>query len=263
VVREGTSAASSIVAAVVLLRGAACQPRLDIGEWTCAADGSTRAVPAETAPVAVPWSTDFENRFCDYTELAGFCYASEDASYELVTSPVHSGRYAAAFKVGANNAAESQTRCVRQGALPAAAYYGAWYYLPAPALVANNWNLFHFRGGSDLSSTRGVLDVSLVNLNGALRVGVFGVNHRAVGDAADSPPVPIATWFHVQLYVKRAEGTAGELALYQDGQLVFELRNVTTDAASLGQWFVGNLARDLTPSDSTLYVDDISIRATL
>jgi hypothetical protein len=242
---------------------AACRPDLDIGGWTCSADGSASPPHEETAAVDVPWQTGFENKFCDYTELGGFCYELDAASYEIVTSPHHDGHYAAAFKVSTDGTVESQARCVRQGVLPTAAYYGAWYYVPEVATGGSNWNLFHFRGGTALGATRGALDVSLVNTNGVLQLGVFGTNHRPLSDPTDSPPLPIGEWFHVQLYVKRGGGTEGEVRLYLGGQQVFELSDVTTDDSPLGQWFLGNLATDLTPSDVTLYVDDVSISATL
>jgi hypothetical protein len=249
---------------LALFLPAACQPNLDIGGWRCSEDGSESTIPKETAPVTLPWSTGFENRYCDYTELAGFCYAIDSASYELVTSPVHSGNYAAAFTVRTAEGGESQARCVRQGELPTAAYYGAWYYITEAASSPTNWNLFHFRGGANLPLAPGFLDVSLVNENDALRVAVFGPRHRALADAADSPAIPIGEWFHVQLYLKRASGTDGEVALYVNDQEVFDAENVTTDdGASLGLWFLGNLATDLTPSDVTLYVDDVTISETL
>jgi hypothetical protein len=44
---------------------------------------------------------------------------------------------------------------------------------------------------------------------------------------------------------------------------LFDLTNILTDDSSVGQWYVGNLATGLTPPASTLYVDDVTIRATL
>jgi hypothetical protein len=252
-VRTGVSLAALCVLS-------ACRPNLIIGEWSCSEDGAASVIPDASGPVAAPWSTGFENRFCDYTELAGFCYGPPPASFELVTSPVHTGRYAAAFHVMDTPDAGSQTRCVRQGALPPTAYYGAWYYIPTLATNTGNWNLFHFSGGSDLSALPGVMDVSLVNANGGLELEVYGVNHVAIGSSAN-PQIPIGAWFHVQLYVKRAPDATGEVALYQDGQRVFDVTNAMTDNSSLGQWYVGNLAgaNALTPADSTVYVDDITL----
>jgi polysaccharide lyase-like protein len=253
------------VAAMLLMSSgvAACRPDLDIGGWTCSADGSASPAHEETAAVDMPWKTGFENRFCDYTELGGFCYQLDSASYELVTTPHHSGQYAAAFRVRTDGPGESQARCIRQGILPAAAYYGAWYYIPEVATEGANWNLFHFRGGSDLPATVGVLDVSLVNVNDALQLRVFGKGHHTPDEAVDSPPLPIGEWFHVQLYVKRGSGTDGQISLYLNGQQVFDAPKQDTDDSSLGQWYLGNLATDLTPSDVTLYVDDVSISARL
>ncbi len=242
---------------------AGCQPQLSIGEWTCSADGTPSKIPERTAPVTAPWTSGFENRFCDYSELAGFCYADAGASTLLVSSPVHSGRYAAAFTVQSDAPGISQTRCVRQGTLPAAAYYGAWYYIPEPTATSGNWNLFHFRTGEDLARTHGVLDVSLIAAGADLEVAVFGMRYQRLGESATQPPVPFGSWFHVQLFLKRAADMTGEVALYQDGEQIFDVTKLVTDDATFGQWYVGNLADGLSPPASTLYVDDVNISSTL
>lgn len=263
-----TAPARSGTAQLLLLGGlSACHPQLDIGERTCSADetsdGTPNVIVDRTAPVAAPWSSGFENGYCDYTELAGFCYTDPSASREIVTSPVHSGRYAAAFTVQADADGSSGTRCVRQGELPTAAYYGAWYFIAESATPTINWNLFHFRSGENLSATHGVLDVSLVQTDQGLQLAVFGVGHASIGEPLDPPPVPIGSWFHVQLYLKRAADMTGEVALYQDGQRLFDVTGLRTDDSTLGQWYVGNLAGGLSPPVSTVYVDDVTISSTL
>lgn len=235
---------------------AACGPDLNVGDWKCA---EARAAP--TDPIAVPWSTSFEEQFCDYSELAGFCYAEPGASYTIVASPVHSGRSAAAFAITAGDTDAHQTRCVRQGELPKAAYYGAWYFVPARATNSALWNLIHFQGGSS-AGQHGLWDVSLVNgTNGELELVVFdflnGVTRRPA-----ARPIPIAAWFHIEVYLQRAADATGAFALYQDGQPMLEVRNLITDDSTWGQWYVGNLATGLTPAESTLYVDDVSLRST-
>jgi hypothetical protein len=240
----------------------ACQPGLVVGEWKCA-ETRTKAgsAPSLTDPISVPWSTGFENQFCDYTQVAGYCYESLIASHRVVTSPVHSGHFAAAFTVLAvtDAGASSQVRCVRQGVLPAEAYYGAWYYIPKSATNAVNWNLFHFRGGEP-SSQHGLWDVSLVNgPTGKLSLRVYDFLGGRIGD---SPPVPIGSWFHIVFYLKRAKDKSGEVALYQDGSKVVDFTNLITDDTDWGQWYVGNYASALIAPDSTLYVDDVTISAT-
>jgi hypothetical protein len=248
--------------ALVLAFGlSSCEPTLSVGEWKCAPNGAPDAAPTITAPIGVPWSTGFENRFCDYTELAGFCYDVGPATYATVTSPVHTGRHAAAFTVHADDPNGLQARCVRQGILPKAAYYGAWYFVPSVPETSGVWNLVHFQGG-DPSAQHGLWDISLVDTaDGHLQTVVFdflnGVGRNPVAPA----PIPIASWFHLELYLSRAADATGEVALYQDGRLLFQVTNIITDDTDWGQWYVGNYADGRSPAESTLYVDDITISA--
>jgi len=238
----------------------ACQPKLVVGEWSCGdTDAST---PLRTDPVASPWATSFENAFCDYTQSGGFCFSDPAASFHTVTSPVHTGQFAAAFDVNSSQSSSYQARCVRQGGLPAAAYYGAWYYVPA--LVTNRavWNLFHFQGGNP--TQHGLWDVSLINTaNGDLQTVVFDFLGGTKRGPVNPPPIPIGTWFHMQFYLKRAANATGEIALYQNGQMLTDVANIITDDSNFGQWYVGNYADGLEPADSTLYVDDVTIGPTL
>jgi hypothetical protein len=239
----------------------ACEPTLSVGEWKCSPNGTSTVAPDKTAPIAVPWSTSFENRFCDYTEAAGFCYLGEPATYETVTSPVHSGRHSAAFTVQAGDPAGYQARCVRQGVLPKAAVYGAWYYIPAFAENSALWNLVHFQGG-DTSAQHGLWDISLVNSpNGNLEAVVYDFLNGIAHSPTAPVPVPIGSWVHFELYLSRAVDATGEVALYQDGRLLLQVTNIVTDDTNWGQWYVGNLATGLVPADSTLYVDDVTISA--
>jgi Polysaccharide lyase len=253
------------LAALVNLMG--CQPTLKVGEWTCADDGSATVIPPADAAVDVGWKATFETGLCDYLALHGYCYPAQPG-YELVTTPVHEGRYAMAFNIQSDSADydATQARCVRQGKLPQAAFYGAWYYLPEASTNTGNWNLFHWTNGKALVSLEGTLDVSLVNVNRGLQLAVFDINYKRLGGAtANSLVVPIGSWFRVQLYLDRSSDGTGEIRLYQDGQLIFDEKNLTTEKpdSNLGQWYVGNLANALTPAASTVYVDDVTISDTL
>ncbi len=247
---------------LVLLALPACQPKLVVGAFSCTG-GADAAVPAQTAPVEAPWSTSFEAATCDYTLAAGFCYADAEAGFEAVTSPVHSGRYALAFHVGGSDGGDDQqARCVRQGVLPQAAYYGAWYFIPTLAINDGKvWNLFHFQGG-DTTSQKGLWDVSLVNDDAQddLEVVVYqfgGSTYRT------QTPIPIGQWFHLELYLARANDMTGEVALFQDGVQLIDQTNLSTDNGSaFEQWYVGNYSTGLIPADSTVFVDDVTISET-
>lgn len=241
-----------------------CEPKLVVGQWSCeATDASAGGAGADQAvvPLTIPWSTGFENDFCEYAAPSGFCYAAEAAAYEIVTEPVRSGRQAAAFSLNlGGDVSGDQTRCAREGELPEAAYYGAYFFIPEAPSSAANWNLMHFRSGRGFPS-HGLWDVSLdVDADGFLWVTVFDHLRMMRRPGSGVPPVPVGTWVQLEAYFVRAADETGEFAVYQDGELALGLTDLSTDDGAEGQWFVGNLARTLTPAESTIYVDDISMR---
>ncbi|MES1175601.1 MAG: hypothetical protein ABUL62_14870 [Myxococcales bacterium] len=241
---------------------AGCAPKLNAGEWQCPNDGGAPA-PAPTDTVALPWSAGFEDRFCDYTEVAGNCYG--DDPYTLTTEEVHNGRFAAKFVAMGDG---GQTRCIRRGVLPDAAYYGAWYYIPVAPIPPGKtdpnynrvlWNLFHFQSPDQPN----LWDVSLrPDSKGDWDLFIYDPYAGRLFSGPDPSPVPIGSWFHIEFFLKRAPDATGAFALYQDDTLLVEANNLKSDYSKYTEWYVGNLGERLQPPDSTLYVDDVSIRAT-
>jgi len=267
--RSAWSSWASLVSAPLAL---ACAPELEVGASTCpvlyqneAGGAPSLRAPESEAPLHAPWSTGFEDGFCGYYDGSGFCYSDDVAGYRRVETPVHSGRFAAAFDIDAVDSGAtadgSQARCVREGVLPEAAYYGAWYFVPSGTEEVDNWNLFHVQGGAEPGEGLRLLwDVSLGrNERGELYLYLY----TPLTQLGQRPERPIAmdTWFHVELYLDRKRDATGEVRLYQDGELVTApIQNVVTDPTDWGQWYVGNYASRLSPSRSTLYVDDVSVR---
>ena len=213
------------------------------------------------AALVVPWSTGFEEDFCDYRLPTGRCYEAPAASYDVVNEPVHSGLKAAAFSVNfSGDIAGDQTRCILLGELPKAAYYGAYFFIPEAPLMAANWNLMHFRRPGPFPE-RGLWDVSLeLADDGSLSVFVFDHLRMRRVSSTRGLPVPVGVWVQLEAYLLRAADETGEFAVYQDGELVLRLSDLSTDEGSADEWYVGNLANALTPAENTIYVDDVSIR---
>jgi hypothetical protein len=259
--RPTASAVATVFLSLLCAATSACEPTVVVGTRVCSeSTGDGGATPNPDASIGLPWSTGFEEGFCDYMQPMGFCYRTGRSSFSLVTSPVHSGLYAAAFTVPGAVDGGSQARCVEQGVFPAAAYYGAWYYVPASATNSGNWNLVHFQGGVPGQVLHGLWDLSLVNLSdGGLHVALFDFLNGATPDTSAVPPIPIRQWFHVEVYFKRAKDATGEISMWQDGVLAARLTNLATDNTDWGQWYVGNLATALAPALSTVYVDDVTI----
>ena len=215
--------------------------------------------------VEVPWSTGFEDGFCDYFRSAGFCAVDSAASRAIVNAPVHMGQSAAAYSITTAQGAR-QSRCFLEGVLPADAVYGAWFYIPELHQNVANWNLVHFQGGP-AQPLRHLWDVTLANADdGSLFLFLRDfVNGDPMGGAAilpEAPPeVPIATWFHIEFRFQRASDATGRVTLYQDDVVVLDLPGIITDVTEFGQWYVGNLIGSFTPPESTIYVDDVTVSA--
>ncbi len=269
-------AAPAAVAALAVA-GMACDPQILVGA-DAVGDGSVAPIDATVdldasgdgalVPLTVPWSTGFENGlvngFIDWSQPAnqGFCYLMGGGNFTIVSSPVHTGLYAAAFLVNSTNGTISQARCLRQGVLPAAAYYGAWYYVPETAVNTGNWNLLHWQGATGPGAlAHGLWDISLVNgPDGSLETSAFDFLHNRALDAGSA--IPIGVWFHLEVFLQRSAGDAGAITVTRDGQTVLQLTGLATDDSAWGQWFVGNYANALAPPISTVYVDDVTIGTT-
>jgi hypothetical protein len=253
---------------LVCVLASGCEPPLVVGDLQCSpAEGGAPARTANGAfnegPLPAPWQTSFDDGFCGYKYRAGFCYSDPDSSYRLVTSPVHTAPFAAAFDMQPSDAGGArQTRCVREGVFPGEAYYGAWYYVPSELSAAHNWNLFHFQGGMAGQRLDGLWDVSMDDSSGALSAYVLDLktNHRYAPTA--STAIPLDRWFQLEFYLKSASDTTGEVALYQDGDELVRVSGVVTNDTPFTQWYVGNFAGTIAPNSptSSLYVDDVSVR---
>jgi hypothetical protein len=235
----------------------ACSSELVLATWQC--KGRTDAGSSDGGTsIDFPWSTGFENGWCDYSESNGSCYTWDSASNDIVEAPVRSGRYAAAFTVTGDEPRGTQARCHLDGELPKAALYGAWYYIPAGATNSGNWNLIHWQGGTAPDDLPTLWDISLVNAGAGLRLNVYS-RYGNAPDLSDAPLIPIGTWFHIEMFLKRASDETGAIAVYQNGAPLAQVSNIKTDDTTYGQWYVGNLATNLDPVQSTVYVDDVSI----
>lgn len=255
--------------AVVCLLGAGCEPSLLVGDLLECSASQGGAAPRNAngtlndGPLPAPWQTSFEDGFCGFKQQAGFCYSDPDSSYRLVTEPVHTGQFAAAFEMlPSDRGGPRQTRCVREGRLPSEAYYSAWYYVPSSLTAAHSWNLFHFQGGTPGERPVNLWDVSMDDSSGVMTAFVLNMmkdDHYAISVPT---PIPLDRWFHLEFYLKGAADTTGEVALYQDGEELLRVTGIVTNDTPFTQWYVGSFAGAVPPNSptSSLYVDDVSVR---
>jgi hypothetical protein len=263
--RSARGVAGSLLLA---LGSSACEPNLVVGTWNCPAPSRTAdggMLTPVTDPIPIPWSTSFETGLCDWDIARGFCYSDPNATFDVVASPTHTGSKAMSFTVTPGDMNARQARCVREGTPPPDAIYGAYFYVPALAMNSGNWNLVHFQGSVPPASPENWWDVSLTNdTDGNLGLQVLNyVGQPPLRPQIYKAPntIPIGAWFHIEFRWRRATDAMGEVDVYQDGQQVVSVPAIATDDADWGQWYVGNLATALDQPTSTVYVDDVSIRA--
>jgi hypothetical protein len=105
-----------------------------------------------------------------------------------------------------------------------------------------------------------LLDIDLRSLpDGDLILSIY--DHRAAYLRTATPdpaiPVPIGRWFQVEAYYRNAADDTGEVAIWLDGQLNYDLHRPF--GTSPVYWTVCSKTYGLSPAESTIYVDDAAI----
>jgi hypothetical protein len=133
--------------------------------------------------------------------------------------------------------------------------------VPPVRIESGIWDLFHFQGGQSSSGDlHGLWDVQLVqDSNGQLRLSVYDFLRQRQIELPSAAPIPIQAWFHLEFYFARASDATGEITVYQDDQPVLDLTGIETDDSQWQQWYVGSYATGLSPTQATVYVDDVTI----
>ncbi len=184
-----------------------------------------------------------------------------DTSLEISTDVAHSGRYAVKLTNGAVSMYED-AHLWRVDDYPVDAYYSAWFYVPRAYQTTADWSIVQFQvPTADASVVGQLLDIDLRSLpDGDLILSVY--DHRGAYLRAPTPdpaiPVPIGQWFQIETYYRNAADDTGEVAVWLDGQLNYDLRR-PFDANGTVYWTVGSKTYGLSPAESVIYVDDAAV----
>jgi len=187
----------------------------------------------------------------------------------VTTERAHSGSYAVKLTINPMGGNIEDRYLFRGGAgAPPAleeAYYGAWFFIPQPYIENFYWNLFHFlqSPAADRQGTNPVWDLNLrSNLAGDLVPYVYDFLARRQRDEPVPTPVPIAQWFHLEVFVRFASDATGHVAVWHDGHQVFDIPNVVTASTPWILWAIGSASTDIMPAPADLFIDDVTLSAT-
>jgi hypothetical protein len=180
----------------------------------------------------------------------------------VTTEQARSGTHALRSTVtGANG--QSAAQIWRSGLDARAAYYGAWFLLPAAAQPASFWVFFSLRARTAPGTDLPLWDLKLTGAQPELQL----LQHDT-GDVAPLAhvPVPVGRWFHVEAFYVPAADASGRLQVWLDGAPIYDLSGMPTApagaAAAPVTWTLGTNTDGLTPTPATLFVDDayVSLR---
>lgn len=173
----------------------------------------------------------------------------------------HGGEGALALSVTGASSETQGARIFRWAENPAEATYGAWYLFPEPVDPDRWWNVFQFK--SRVGDTTDPTWIVNVGADDAGRMYLY--LYDAITETAyhqsddDRMELPVGRWTHIMAYLDRGE--EGGIALWQDGELLFDIEGVQTSLADNVQWSINNYSDDLDPPDVTIYADDAEIIA--
>lgn len=175
----------------------------------------------------------------------------------------HSGRYSILL-TRQEVSEDSGPGLFRDRELPRDAYYSAWYFVPVQVTTVSAWTIMKFRALNAGDQLGEGLDLNLRSLPGGDFVLYVFDHDNAYLQAPVADPPPIVRpggWFHVEARFKVGAQPDGAVEVWLDGRKVYRLTNRTTVGAQ-GLYFTPcNIALDVEPSPTELYVDDAAISA--
>jgi hypothetical protein len=276
------------VTALLSLQG--CEPRIVLGDsenalpgaggaagspgvaGSAAVAGSASSPPNDVLPEpgALVWSTDHEDGSINDWLRGGTFYGGEyhwgDVSFDVVEPAGRGGGLGLAIRIDTAFQGEpSQGVRLFRRMEEGPAFYTAWFRLDEPHMVSDWWSiaLFHARDDTlDLATDVSLWDVRVVDTpSGEMALQFFDLETMQ-GTPPDARAIVVpGEWFELSVYLDYRPPDATRLAVLRDGVVLFDMKDlVTTTLLPHVFWAVGNGANGLSPTESTLALDDASIR---
>lgn len=245
----------NLIALSTVIALAACNPVVHLGDI---GDGG----------IVRLWSATFEPG--DLSEWAsdgngGTRMANVMISPTATSEVAHKGRYAGKVTVMPATGMVSIEYFFREQPSLTEGYYSAWFYIPGSFKV-NGWlSIIQFVGSrsGDGRNASAIWDVNLYpQSDGTLAAQLYDFV-KVINRQQPSPiAVPIQQWVHFEVFLRKAAGPTGRIAVWQDGISIIDVNDVTTTENDWVQWNVGGASDNIAPSPGFVYVDDAAISLT-
>lgn len=229
---------------------------------------SLAAACTDTLPLGsnIIWSANHESG--DVSEWSsdnqGGTYVTDSGSnYTVVSEQAHTGRFSVKLTSSANSP-DVGAGLFRYLGSREEAYFSAWYYLPVNYQTISYWTIFRFQSSSPTNTTTSGLgsDLNLRSLPEG-QIVLYVLQQRPdylqwpIADPA--PYVPVGSWFQIETLYRNATDSTGELKVWLDGVLVYDIENRITGLTDDFYWTPCNITSSMTPTPVHIYVDDAVI----
>ncbi|MDH3601349.1 MAG: polysaccharide lyase [Candidatus Tectomicrobia bacterium] len=202
-------------------------------------------------------------------------------------SVAHSGQYSARVTITNAYRARNGSRAVRlmrwadqHGRhFPSKAYYSVWAYWPR-AYNPNKyppwdlgdggwWNVFQFKvkDRQGVSQPMWVLNVRRDEFKNEMVFYLYSKYNPSASLAWSDPvAIPVGKWVHIEAAYQISTQHKGRIAIWQDAQLLFDIRGVRTalwSGHAYAIWGVGNytdhISGDMKGGTATIFFDDAAV----
>lgn len=227
-----------------------------------------------TIPPASPlWAGNAEEgntRDWWYPELAGHegnnCggeYNSDGGVTGIESTIKHSGNYSVFLKNNAMESGQQGSRLFRwcEAMQNNQLYYSTWYYIPIRVTINYWWMIMEWKSQGSYNHKFGI---QMYNRpDGSMFLYLSRGNDSGGGNWSQNiKNVPVAQWFHLEVFYKKAVDNTGRITVYQDGTQIIDATNITTANSSDLRWAIINYGDATVPGDLTIYADDAAISTT-
>jgi hypothetical protein len=204
--------------------------------------------------VGAPWSANQETG--DTSEWQGPLAASlVDGAGKLVVTrtQAHSGSYALEATIAPVNDTLEQAMIGREVTLRSGKY-SAWYYVPR-TIATDYWVLMKLSSQPD--GNRFDIDVQTVT-GDVPRLRLYEHGHDYITPAS-SIPLPIATWFQLEVSLIATPKDIGRLSVKQDGVTVLDTGPRATMSDDRVIFLLGSASHYVSPAPFSVFIDDAVI----
>jgi hypothetical protein len=221
---------------------------------------------AGCAPVTVGpdpdfvWWTDNESGDLSDWKRAGSTWESGGGSLAVVSAPVRSGRYAIRSTVAAQPAGTISGAVLVAENMPQEAYYSAWFLVPETVPASTYWTFFKLASRTVPADSTTGLDVWDFDLDPAPEGVKLRLYHHPPNGVAPlvAKTVSLGRWFQVEAHYRASTTDDGELLLWLDDTLLFEIHGPTAPTSYVA-WTIGGAAEDLASPEASVLLDDAAV----